>query len=440
MKIHIPARPPGYLSAPLLLGLSGGLDSIALLHLLANDTRIDPTRLSAIHVHHGLQSEADAWAAHCTQACETLNVPIRLARVDVDRHHRQGLEAAAREARYTAFRQALKPEQVLVTAHQLEDQAETFLLRALRASGPDGLACMRPWRPFASGWHWRPLLDVPRRDLLAYARSNELIWIEDPSNDSHDYDRNFLRHQVLPLLGKRWPRAVGALAQSARLNAEASDLLLEEDIRSLHRAFLDEDRRTLSVMSLTALSSARRARVLRYWLRDLGLPPLPISGSLRIESDLLRARADASAGFAWSGASIRRWRDQLHADWDRPPTSPTWKTQWDGRTPLQLPDGSMLSLHDGTGNPGASGFDNPLEARARRGGERIVLPGRRHSHSLKHALQEYGVPPWQRERIPLLSDHEGRLLAAGTSILSAFLKQWLDERRLRLSWTIPSRS
>jgi len=429
------ALPAGFLAMPgiegharaVLVGLSGGLDSIVLLHLLAMQPHIRDAGLRAIHVHHGLQSAADDWAAHCRVVCDALDLPLQVVRVEVARDAGTGLEAAARSARRNAFTDALRDGEVLALAHHRDDQAETFLLRALRASGPDGLAAMRPWQCFGAGWLWRPLLGVSRTDLLAHARTHGLRWIEDPSNDDTAHDRNFLRHRVLPLLRERWPAADAALARSAALAAEAGDLLIDDDASALDAA-RTPDPHTLSVTALAALPRARRARVLRRWIDALGLPPLPAQGVAHIEGDLLAAAADASAAFEWQGCSVRRWRDLLHAGARPDPLPSTWHVAWDGRTPLALPGGGELRLE------GADGFETPLSAHPRGGGERIQLPGRAHSHALKHVLQDLGVPPWQRERLPLLSDADGRVQAAGDLVVSAPFEAWLRARGAHLAW------
>ena len=411
---------------PVLVGFSGGLDSSVLLQACAALPSLRDAGLRAIHVHHGLHRDADDWAAHCQQACSTLGIPltvVRAAVVDTG----EGREAAARTARHAAFDDALRDGEVLAVAHHRDDQAETFLLRALRASGPDGLAAMRPWRRFGRGWMWRPLLDLPRAQLLAYAMDHGLRWIDDPSNADSGFDRNFLRHQVMPLLRARWPHVDAAFARSASLNGEAADLLEIDDARLLADAH-GEDPHVLDVAFLSSLPAARRARVLRRWIAQLGLPPLPAEGVARIEHDLLPAAADGVAGFAWHGALVRRWRGRLHADWQHAPLAPGWQRQWDGREPLRLPDGSLLAL-DGAGH-----FETRLVVGARVGGERITLPGRGHSHALKHVLQDLGVPPWVRERLPLLSTGEGELLSVGNLVHSARFDAWLRAGNARLRW------
>lgn len=412
--------------APILVGYSGGLDSTVLLHLLASDADLRGTGLRASHVHHGLHAEADAWAAHCERECAALGVPLQVVRVEVDAGAGLGIEGAARAARHRAFAQALGTGEILALAHHRDDQAETFLLRALRGSGVDGLAAMRPWRAHASGWLWRPLLDLPREQLQAHAIEHGLRWIDDPSNADSGFNRNFLRNQLMPLLRERWPHAAGNLARSAALSAQAVDLLDAEDAAALSTAQRDDG--SLDIGVLLALPGERRARVLRRWIDATGLPPLPANGVAQIERELLHARQDAEARFDWSGARVQRWRNALHAGRIRAPLAPEWSQPWDGRSPLALPTGDRLELI------GADAFDTPVRVHARLGGERLLLPGRTHHHSLRHVLQERDVAPWLRARMPLLSD-ANELLAAGDAILSARMAAWLQARGARLRWS-----
>lgn len=408
------------------VGYSGGLDSTVLLHLLCTAPEWRG-RVQALHVHHGLHADADAWAAHCRRGCDALGVPLRVAEVQVPRDRGEGLEAAARHARHAAYAGTMTAGDVLALAHHRDDQAETFLLRALRASGVDGLGAMRPWRAFGAGWLWRPLLDVPRGRLLAHAHEHGLAWIEDPANDDTDHDRNFLRRQVLPLLRERWPEAAGSLSRSAALSAGAADLLSAEDAAALADA-RGKQPGTLAIAALKALPAPRRARVLRRWVEQCGLPPLPAQGIAAIGTDLLGARPDAEAAFAWHDAVIQAWRGQLHARRRALPLPDGWRTHWDGTRALELPAGGRLRLQ------GADAFAAPVIVHARAGGERIRLPGRSHGHALKQVLQELGVPPWIRARMPLLSDAEGRLLAAGDLAYSAAFDAWLRANGALLVW------
>ena len=414
-------------AAPLLVGFSGGLDSTVLLHALSRNPQQVQQGLRAVHVHHGLHAQAGRWAEHCVDLCNALGLALQVVSVEVRRDAGDGLEAAARKARYAAFGQQMQAGEVLVTAHHRDDQAETFLLRALRGSGLDGLAAMRAMRPFATGRHWRPLLQIPRQWLLDYAQAHGLAWQEDPSNLDTHHDRNFLRQRVMPLLRERWPQADLALLRSALLSADAVGLLEQEDHAALQQV-QSTDTHCLSANALLALPAPRRARVLRRWIESLGLPPLPREGVAHVESDLLPARLDASAKFRWGDMEIQRWRDLLHVQRLREPLPIDWRAHWDGRQPLPLPDGGELSLH------GADAFAAPLRVHARRGGERLLLPGRLHSHAVKQVLQDLGIPPWIRTQLPLLSDSEGTLQALADLACSAQLDAWLRSKGASLHW------
>ena len=411
------------------VGYSGGLDSTVLLHALADHAGVRGRGLRALHVHHGLHPGADAWAAHCSATCEALGVALEVVRVTVPAAG-DGPEAAARAARHQAYADTLRDGEAMALAHHRDDQAETFLLRALRGSGPEGLAAMPAWRRCGRGWLWRPLLEVPRARLLAHARAHGLAWIEDPSNADTALDRNFLRARVLPLLRGRWPAADAAFARSATLAGEAAGLLDDADARRLAEASTG-DPAVLSCAALLAQPRAARARVLRRWIASLGLPALPAAGVACIESDLLHARPDATACFTWHGVQVRAWRGALHAVAPPPALPPGWSAAWDGRAPLALPGGGSLRLEP------ATAFDAPATVRARRGGERIVLPGRAHSHAVKHALQDAGVPPWVRPALPLLVDRNEVVLAAGDRLLSGAFDAWLRAHGARIAWRPP---
>ncbi len=425
--------------APLWVGLSGGLDSSVLLHLLAQhpSARAEGLRagLRAIHVHHGLHQHADAWADHCADLCSALGIELTVVPVSVVRDAGNGLEAAARDARYAAFAATLADGDVLALGHQRDDQAETFLMRAVRASGPAGLGAIRRWRALGSARLWRPLLDTSRAELRAYAQAHGLAWIEDPSNADVAFDRNFLRDRVLPLLRERWPHVDAAFARSAQLLAEADALLADGDAIALAHA-ATADPASVSASELQRLPAARRARVLRRWIAGLRLPPLPSNGVERIDRDLLTARADAQARFVWRGAVVTRWRDLLHAGRQRAALPSDWRLAWDGSHAAALPGGGRLQLVDSDGLPSPC-LPSPCVLHARTGGERITLPGRSHSHALKQVLLDLGVPPWQRAQLPLLSTPQGEVLAAGDLAYSSGFDAWLRQRQARLCWTPP---
>lgn len=413
---------------PVMVGFSGGLDSTVLLHLLANAPGRQPGSLRALHVHHGLQTLADDWQQHCSKLCAQWNIPLQVVQVEVPRDAGQGLEAAARDARHAAFKTHLLENEWLALAHHQDDQAETFLLRALRGAGVDGLAAMQAQRSFGASTLWRPLLQVARSTLEAYARQHALQWIEDPSNSSADFDRNFLRLQVLPLLRQRWPHADAAMARSAALAAQAAALLHEDDASLLLHCLGAENALLLS--ELKQLAAPQQSRVLRLWAKQQGLPALPAKGVQAIQQQLLSAGHDQQAEFRWQQVRIVRWRDQLHAVPLIKPWPEGWTREWDGAEPVDLPDGGKLLLQ------GAGAFDEPLQLRQRRGGERIQLPGRDHSHQLKHCLQQADVPPWLRAQLPLICAGDS-VLAAADRVISAPLQAWLQAHDASLQWQPP---
>ena len=410
-----------------VVAFSGGLDSSVLLHRLAAQAAIRGRGLRALHVHHALHADADRWAGHCEAVCHGLGVPLEVSRITVARDSGLGLEGAARQARHAAFASALDAGDVIALAHHQDDQAETFLLRALRASGPEGLAAMRPWRSFAAGWMWRPLLAWPRAAIESWARHHGLAWIEDPANADCAHDRSLLRREVLPLLRRRWPAAGASMARSATLCAEAADRLAALDDAALD-ALAPGAGSTLPIQALRDLRPAARARLLRAWVARLALPALPGGKAIDEIGRLLDARPDGHARYRWANAEIRAWRGRLHAMPLQDPLPAGWTCSWDGRDPLALPSGGRLVLE------GVDAFEVPLVVRARAGGERMRLPGRTHSHALKHLLQDAGMPPWERERMPLLSGTDGQLLAAGDGLLADPLAGWLRARDARLRW------
>jgi tRNA(Ile)-lysidine synthase len=393
------------------VAFSGGLDSTVLLNALVAVRDEMGGALEAVHVHHGLHGDAGHWAEHCVQVCAGLGVPCQVLAVNAAGAPGESPEAAARAARYRAFEAVLGEGEALLTAHHQDDQAETLLLHLLRGSGVRGLAAMPVQRPLGRGWLGRPLLGWPRSALRAWAEARGIAWIEDPSNRDERFDRNFLRHRVLPLLEARWPGVTRVLARDAALQARASavlDALAGEDAAAARGA----EPGTLSVRALTALTPARRDEALREWLRGRGLPAPGAAHLADVVRDVLLGRADGSARVAWPGAEVWRYRDALRASAPAPraPEAPGWP--WSPPSPLALPIGTLTvepSVGEGaSANLLAAGPG--LSVRLRRGGERCRLPGRGHHHALKKLLQAHGVPPRVRAWLPLV--YVGEELAA----------------------------
>ncbi|WP_300271038.1 tRNA lysidine(34) synthetase TilS [Halomonas sp.] len=393
------------------VALSGGLDSCLLLTLAAAAARRHPRPLRALHVHHGLQEAADGFERHCRALCERLGVGLDVERVRVDAASGQGLEGAAREARYAAFARRVGEGETLWLAQHRDDQAETFLLAALRGSGPRGLGAMPPRRLWRGRRLERPLLDRSRAELAAAARCLGVAWVEDPTNAAPDPDRNYLRHAVLPRLGERWPHAAASLARSATLAAEADGLLAE--LAELDLARLGGDPARLPLAGLAELSPARRRLLVRHACAVLGLPSPPARG---LESLLAQqaARPDAVPRVAWPGAEGRRWRGHLYLMAPPPALPSAWACDWDGRTPLATPLGRCAVALGG-----AAAGEAPLRVVPRRGGERLRLAGRG-GRDLRRLLQELAVPPWVRERLVVVWAGE-----APVAVLDPLAGRWL---------------
>ena len=387
------------------VALSGGLDSTVLLHLLAQlrQTHSLPP-ITAIHVHHGLQAAADAWPAHCQALCDGLGVPLQVIRVQVQAG--ASVERAARDARYQAFAALTGVQDVLLVGQHRDDQAETLLFRLLRGAGVSGLAAMPRQRRMGDGYLCRPLLDVPRARLESYAREQNLGWIEDPSNTQTDFSRNFLRHEVLPVLARRWPQAAASLARSAAHCAEAQGLLDELAQQDLREAgsvgeFAWLGLPSLELAPIARLSPARQRNALRHWLA--GFTPLPDTDHWAGWDALRDARDDGQPVWKLGAGELHRagariwW---LSGDWLRQPISPVLWARPDQA--LALPgNGRVCFVGDIP--------DGPLQVSYRQGGEVMALGSRGH-RDLKRLLNERGVPLFTRGRLPLVY-RDGQLLA-----------------------------
>jgi tRNA(Ile)-lysidine synthase len=390
--------------ARLRVAYSGGLDSHVLLHALATLRESIAIELSAVHIDHGLQAASASWSEHCARICRELEIPCATSRVTVTGIDAEGTEAAARRARYAAFARMLEPGDHLVTAQQRDDQAETVLLQLLRGAGLAGLAAMPARSRLGCAELLRPLLCFDRRALHEYALRHELHWVEDPSNTNLNLRRNFLRHAVLPRIADQWPEAATNLARSACHAAEAQGLLDElanADLAGCHSAdaaYPDG----LSVAAVGRLSAPRQRNVLRYWLKKQNYRA-PSEIQLKSLTDQLRTTTrSGSACISWPGVTIWRYRNLLVAMSAEPPADDRLDLTWDLSSVLDIPGIGQLLVRPARGRGIAVGrLADGLRVRLRQGGERCLLPGRNHHHSLKKLLQAAGVPPWERARLPL---------------------------------------
>ena len=400
--------------AALVVAFSGGLDSTVLLHQLLRWQQAHPqTRLRALHVHHGLSPNADSWAAHCMALCADWQLRCEVLRVQVDARE-QGVEGAARAARYQALTAAMQPDELLLTAQHLDDQCETLLLALKRGSGPAGLAAM-PLRHTRYGRVLlRPLLGQSRQQLEAYARQHQLRWIEDESNQDARYDRNFLRQRLLPELQARWPHFAEACARSAALCGEQEQLL--DELLAEQLAALTQADGSLHFPPLLTMSETRANALLRRWIARQGAPMVSRAALQRLRQEVMLSREDAQPRLRFGEAEARRYRDALY--WL--PLHASLKAQqlpWpDRREPLRLPQQlGVLLAHRAPSALRQPDADEEVSVRFHAQGE-VHLAGRAGGREIKKVWQELAIPPWQRERIPLIYYNQTLVCAPGLFI------------------------
>lgn len=422
--------PRGYVVA-----YSGGLDSTVLLDLLRRTLpRVDGAGLRSIHVNHNLHEQARQWQQHCAGVAASFGVRHQTLEVDALASPGQSPEATAREVRYQALFGQLSPGEVLVTAHTADDQAETVLLQLLRGAGVAGLAAMPALAEAGTAMHWRPLLSVQRQDLRQYAARYQLAWIEDSSNLEQRYDRNYLRQQVIPLLQARWPGLTRTLGRSARHAAAAMRLaaqFAERDLQSL----VDTGQR-MDLHGLRQLSPERRNNVLRAWLNRLGLPTPHETVLEHGVAALLSGRNDSLALASWPGAELRRYRQRLYAMATLPAAPDNFGSWLTPTDVMQLPAGcGRLRLHTSDDGPRLQQPQiDKLRVGFRHGGERLrITPGGR-TRTLRNLLQEAGVVPWMRARIPLLYQAD-QLVAVGDLWIASHCSAQNDETGLKIEWS-----
>lgn len=404
------------------IAYSGGLDSHVLLHVMSTLLKSEQRyTLHAVHINHHLSPNAHKWDEHCAAVCKSLNIPYQSHQVDVKAEVGQSLEAIARQKRYEIFNDIMDPQDCLLTAHHQDDQAETVLLQLLRGAGPKGLSGMPSFGRLSKGFHWRPLLKYTRANLFSYAEAHNLSWIDDESNFDTQIARNYLRHDVMPLLKEQWPALSKTLSRSAEHCAEAMTFLDELACQDL-QILAGKLPNTLSISALCKLNAARQKNVIRYWLQQLALP-LPSDIKLQhVCSDILRSRSDAMPLVKWSGVEMRRHRNALYAMPPLEKISESIEIPWnDLQHPLPLP-GSLGSLQ---ATPHAKGIVFPTNAhltiRFRQGGERCHLATSQGSRSLKKLFQEWDVPSWQRNRIPLLYCNDQLACVVGYCVCRDFI-------------------
>ena len=415
------------------VGLSGGLDSCVLLHLLAACNKVLPFRLQAHHVHHGLSPNADAWAEFCQDICTKLNIPLTISKVSVNKNSGLGLEAAAREARYKAL--LASDADFICLAHHQDDQAETLLIQLARGAGVKGLAGMAGLNKKLV----RPLLDVPRTALENYAKLHQLAWVEDESNLDIRFDRNFMRHQVLPVLAKQYPAVRQTLSRASQHMAEANALLDEIAASDVVQCSDNQAvNKQLNLKLLQQLSAPRINNALRWWLAQHGIEGPSNAQLQQITQQLLHAKADAAIKIkVHQNTTLRRYQGRACLVDDMPNFDASFQLQWQGEDMVTLPDQSRLVFNQKMGEGIALRHieTRKLTIRYRQGGETIRPEENRPTRRLNALLQTVGMPPWQRARLPLLFLDTDLAMLPDIAVDIRF-KAKPDEMGLQVSWRI----
>ena len=393
------------------IAYSGGVDSHVLLHALhALQAELPDISLKAIHINHKLQPDADDWAEHCKSVCAAYDIELVIEALTIQQSIGHSLEAAAREARYGAIAKHMHDNDVLLTAHHLDDQTETILLQLLRGAGTRGLSGMTMLSRFQHGWLMRPLLQHSRAAILDYAYDCNLQWIDDSSNLNVAFDRNYVRHNVIPHLRARWPatdqmfaRAAANLADATKCLNDLADIDLAE-VDARQETFYGQQTFSISIEALDSFSDARKNNLVRHWLHAHGFETPDQTHLRRILREVVGAREDAQPCVHWHNVEIRRFQGRLYVMSLLKPVSVEWLS-WDilRQPELSLNGGVLTCLPATQGGLDSEHLkESHVEIRFRQGGERAQPHGIHHTRQLKKLFQEAHIPTWIRDRIPLI--------------------------------------
>jgi len=376
-----------------LVGFSGGLDSHVLLHVLSRLQNSLPSHpllfVRALHINHQISPNAHRWAQHCHAVCADLNLPFVSEVLTLAPKKKESLEACARQQRYDMFKKSLQANEVLLTAHHLQDQAETVLLQLLRGAGPKGLAAMPTIKSLGAHRLLRPLLTEERGTLEAYAKKHQLQWVEDESNAQTRFSRNYIRHTVLPILTQRWPSAARQIARAAQHCASAIDQI-DQQLAATWQDFLGANNQRLSIKKLQSVSPAMQRDILRFWV-EANHFQLPSTVKLaHIQKNLMCAGLDRSPKMLIGEALLQVYAGEIYIQ--KNVVMPVLDSRYAFQHTITVP---------GVGRVVAT-KPLPLILRFRQGGEVCQLPNRQSHHQLKKLMQMWHIPPWMRGYIPLI--------------------------------------
>ena len=388
-----------------------------------NSTGNNPIKCHAVYVHHGLSSNADDWADKCLMWAEQVGITCSVEQVSLDINSGDSIELLAREARYQVLSKHIQAGDLLLTGQHADDQVETFLLALKRGSGPKGLSSMAESMPFAGGMLVRPLLAIKREQIEAAAKEEGLDWVEDESNQDTRYDRNFLRHRIVPDLSERWPSIHQAVQRSASLCAQ-QEALLDELLGAVFERALQSDL-SLSIDELATHSDLARARLIRMWLAKLNANmPTQVQLNL-IWNEVGLAQQDANPKLQLKQGEVRRFQNRLYWVTETADVT-TWQSDIQTDTALVLPERlGELTLNTSSEQATIALPPHPELLRVTFNPEGLSAhpTTRNHSRKLKKLFQEYNVPSWLRRQIPILMYQNQVVAVAGLFVDRAFSGQ-----------------
>jgi tRNA(Ile)-lysidine synthase len=419
-----------------IVGFSGGADSTALLHAINSIRQQLKTPVTAVHVNHGLHENADKWQLECETFCDQNNIELACLKIDLQNRSGKGLEAEARHLRYEAISALLKPGTSLLTAHHADDQAETLLLNLMRGSGVDGLSVMPDSRPLGEGFLQRPMLGFQNTALREYLRVNDIKWTEDPSNSHLNHDRNFVRHEIIPLLEKRWPEVGKRLLLTRRAMTDARRLLERLADESLgqnlaHPLVLNIAPKLLDDPELLKL-------VIRRWMKKSDAASIPAYRLETFYQQVQQAGSEHKVTVQWDGWSLRLFKQQLWLDADKK-ISPCATVNWPlGHSEIDLGNTIGRMVFWRNDESGKQADDTGLSkgeicVSGRNDLQKMVIYKGGHHRRLKSLFQEAGIPHWLRDCIPLCK-LDGELVSIGDWCFSDQFASWMSENDVKLSW------
>lgn len=394
-----------------LIGLSGGVDSIVLLTLFANLRQEIPLNLRAVHIHHGLSPNANDWVTFCQSQCSKLNIPLTVNYVTVK--GKQGLEANARTARYNAIKAIIQPNEIFTTAHHLDDQVETFFLALKRGSGIKGLSAMQAVSSWQNLTIFRPLLSLNKTEILAYAHQKNLYWIEDESNQNIEFDRNFLRQQILPIFNQRWHHFNQMVARTSQHCADQQQLITELLTDEFNQRLDPHYIQKLNITDFSTFSRLKQRQLIRLWLEK---NQISMPSQIQLEeilNTMLKSNLDKNPEIILSDKILRRYQQHLFITEKFSSTIESIETDLNLGETISLPNNlGQIKREENeliyTISTRSYRFIVPVELQNQPLTVKLQPTGKvnyykkSHREEMKKIWQKNGVPVWERPRTPVI--------------------------------------